>query len=119
MSPTVWPGAGRADHRTRQAPEKALDARIMDALERLGFFVTRLQQPRRSGVTAGVPDLFAVHVGWRLAVWIELKAKGRKRNMAQDHWHATVQAAGQHVLTVYSVADLVEGLRACGAPLRG
>jgi hypothetical protein len=101
------------------APEKSVDARITRALRDLGFVVTRLQQPRRSGVTAGVPDLYAIHPAWRLAVWFELKATGGRLSKAQQGWHRVAQAAGVPVFTVTDTRDLVAALQQCGAPIQG
>jgi hypothetical protein len=99
--------------------EKTVAQHVKAALRSLGFVVNDLQQPRRTMQTIGLPDLYAQHAAWQLRVWVEVKRPGGRVSAAQTVWHATERAAGGHVLVVYGVADLLEGLAALGAPLRG
>lgn len=102
---------------TRRAPEKAVEADVDRALLRMGFDVTRLSQPRASGLTLGLPDRYASHAAWGLRIWIEIKAGKNKPSAHQLAWHARERAAGGIVLVVWSVEDLVRELRALGAPI--
>lgn len=104
--------------RTRQHPEKAIEADLITALRRMGFRVTKTSQPRASMVTPGIPDLYAVHPAWGLRVWVEVKAPGGKVSHAQAVWHEGERAAGGTVLVIRSVGELVEELRALGAPIQ-
>lgn len=120
QGPCRWAGCGCAGFQVRarrDRAEKAVDAAVMRALRGLGFFVSRFQQPRATMVTRGVPDLYALHAGWRLAVWIELKAPRGRLSLPQQQWQATAAAAGVAVLTIRSVDDLLAGLATLGAPI--
>jgi hypothetical protein len=97
--------------------EKTVQQHVKQALASLGFHVSDLSQPRRTMQTVGLPDLWAMHPRWRLALWIEVKRPGGKVSLAQSAWHQVARDAGVHVLVVWGVADLVEGLKALGAPL--
>ena len=97
--------------------EKDLDAAVMKALDQMGWFVVRLQQPRATKQTEGTPDLYAMHPVWQLAVWIELKRSDSTLSLHQRFWHAMARESGVPVLVVRSTHDLVEGLRQLGAPI--
>lgn len=76
--------------------EAALQAHIVKLLEHLGFKVWRTSQYRRANVTAGLPDLYALHPQTG-GVWIEVKAPDGVLSPAQldfqaacrkcDVWH--------------------------------
>lgn len=101
----------------RGAPEKEVEHAVDQALLQLGFDVTRISQARESNQTPGIPDRYARHPRWGLRVWIEVKAGRNTLSRYQKAWHAAERAAGGHVLTVWSVEDLLIGLRALGAPI--
>lgn len=100
----------------RATPEKALDAAVTRVLRLFGFSITRLQQTRASRQTAGVPDLYVVHTGYRITAWLELKAPKGRVSRTQAAWHATVAAAGGQVAVVHDVDELIEALIAFGLP---
>ena len=102
---------------TRRAPEKRVQAAVKRALTTLGFGVSDLSQPRASMVTPGIPDLYVTHGRWGLALWIEVKAGKNDLSPAQRAWHREAEAAGATVLTVWSVDDLVAGLKGLGVPI--
>jgi hypothetical protein len=104
---------------TRKAPEKAVQRAVTKALKTLGFHISDLSQPRASMQTPGLPDLFAMHAGWKVAFWVEVKAPGGKLSVAQEAWHREAHASGVRVMTVDSVAALVSELsRIDNVPLR-
>jgi hypothetical protein len=103
----------------RRLPEKEVEADIDRTLKALGFEVTRFSQPRASKQTLGIPDRYARHARLGLRLWIEVKAGKNRLSRHQEAWHVAERAAGGHVVTVWSVQDLVEELRALGVPLTG
>ncbi len=102
-------------HRPREAArsreEKDVDAAVMELLRGLGWRVSRFQQARQSKITAGVPDLYAMHPRLQLAVWVELKAPDGRRSPAQVAWHQAAAECGVPVLVATSAADLAEQLQ--------
>lgn len=106
------PRVGRA----RNGSEKLLDARVTRALRQLGFLVSRFQQPRRSGITAGVPDLFVAHRRTG-GFWVELKTPSGRLSSAQEEWIRAHEEAGVKTIVVRSVLDLLRRLRELGFPI--
>lgn len=100
----------------RRAPEKAVQAACKRLLTLAGFHVSDLSQSRATQQTAGLPDLYAMGHGH--AVWVEVKAPNGRVTPAQEAWHETARANGQTVLVPRSAADLIEPLRALGAPIQ-
>lgn len=102
----------------RSAPEKAVQRAVADALARMGFRVSDLSQPRASMQTPGLPDLYAHHPRWRICLWVEVKAPRGRLSPTQAAWHEAERAAGGTVVVARSAADLIEPLRALGAPIQ-
>ena len=103
----------------RRLPEKEVEADVDRTLKTLGFEVTRFSQPRASKQTLGIPDRYARHPRLGLRLWIEVKAGKNRLSAHQEAWHAAEHAAGGHVVTVWSVGNLIEELRVLGVPLAG
>ena len=101
-----------------EGSEKAIERDVINAAETLGFAVSKTSQPQRPvGMTVGIPDLYMAHPRWRLRLWVECKGPGNTPTEAQRAWHDTEREAGGNVCVVTSVADLIENLKAMGAPL--
>lgn len=83
----------------------------------MGWHVSKFSQPRNTMQTPGIPDLYARHWRLKLRVWIEVKAPGNGPTLAQRQWHRDERECGGEVLIVRSVDELVEDLRALGAPI--
>lgn len=110
---------GAAAHTSRRhAPEKEVDRAVTRDLRALGCEVVNLSQARASKQTPGVPDKLALHAGWGLAVWVELKSAAGTTSPAQDAMHASLRAAGHHVVTARCTADVTRYLKALGAPIQ-
>lgn len=109
--------ATTATQRRDRRPEKQIEAEIIRNLRILGFGVTKTSQPRPSMMTLGVPDLYAVHAGWRLRFWVEVKAGTNQPSPAQLAWHAQERAAGGHVLVAWSWSDVQREVARMGAPI--
>jgi len=107
----------RAAVRRRGAPEKRVQAAIRRALSVLGFQVYDLTQPRATKMPIGLPDLYARHRGWRIRLWIEVKAGRRQPTPAQAAWIADEREAGGHAIVARSVGDVLDALRELGAPI--
>ena len=103
--------------RRRGAPEKRVQGAIRRALSVLGFQVHDLTQPRATMLPIGLPDLYARHTGWRVRLWIEVKAGRRQPTPAQAAWIADEIAAGGHAIVARSVDDVLRALREMGAPI--
>lgn len=101
----------------RAAPEKRLQHQIRRALETLGFDVTSTSQPQRAMMTAGIPDLYARHPRWKLRLWIEVKTPRGRVRPAQAAWIEAERAAGGHAIVARSLGDVLDALRAAGAPI--
>lgn len=101
----------------RGAPEKRLQWEIRRALETLGFDVTSTSQPQRAMMTAGIPDLYARHPRWKLRLWIEVKTPRGRVRPAQAAWIEAERAAGGHAIVARSLGDVLDALRAAGAPI--
>lgn len=101
----------------RAAPEKRLQWEIRRALETMGFDVTSTSQPQRAMMTAGIPDLYARHPRWRIRLWIEVKTPRGRVRPAQAAWIEAERAAGGHAIVARSVGDVLDALRAAGAPI--
>lgn len=98
--------------------EKHVERDIMRALETMGFDVSKTSQPRPSMVRIGIPDLYARHPRWGIRLWIEVKRPGIGRlSAAQRHWIEVEREAGGLAIVADSVADLLDHLRAMGAPV--
>jgi hypothetical protein len=95
--------------------EDEVENDVIVELEALGFDVVKLSQHGRpKGMTEGIPDLYARHVGRRLRVWIEVKQATGDVRPEQKRWHKTERDAGGEVWTVWCLRDLREFLTAKG-----
>lgn len=109
--------------RKRNDPEKRVQSAIKRNLKTLGFSVMDLSQPRRSMMPLGLPDLYVRHQGWQIRLWIEVKAPNRKKQKAgglsfeQLTWIRDEREAGGNVCVAYSLDDVLEALKALGAPI--
>jgi hypothetical protein len=89
--------------------ETELQRAIKKALEALGVWVIRTQTSGRTGPRSiatgepGMPDLYAVGLGW-----LEVKTETGKLSEDQRAWHARAQALGVRVAVVRSVKEAVE-----------
>ena len=73
--------------------ERAILARVRQLLLDIGCQVYSLSQTRRSHVSAGLPDMYALHA--RLGgFWIEGKRPGGKQSPAQVAFQHACAAAG-------------------------
>lgn len=101
-------------------PEARVQRDIVEALERLGFFVSKFDQGYRQDgstrQTPGIPDLHAMHPGWGLTLWVEVKAGSNTPTDHQKAWIQTAREAGQVAIVAYSVEEVVEALEDAGAP---
>ena len=101
--------------------EKQVERAIIRELTGIGCNVTKLSQPQRAMMTAGIPDLYVRHSAWGLRVWVEVKTPKGKVSLAQRVWHDFEREAGGTVLVVRSALDAVEQiaeLRTQAAPRR-
>jgi hypothetical protein len=94
--------------------EKDVEQDIDSELERLGFSITRLSQARASKQTPGIPDRYARHIARKRRIWIEVKQPGGELTADQKAWQKEERDAGGEVITVWSVEDLQDELRARG-----
>ena len=96
--------------------EKQIEAGIALDLRRLGWHVTKTSQHARpQGMTAGIPDLYAMHPRHG-GIWIEVKTpKGRLRD-SQKAWHADAERCGVPVVVARSTADVLGALSLADAP---
>lgn len=99
------------------SPEKAVQQAVTRFLAALGYVVSDMSQPRASMQTAGLPDLYAMHPRLGHALWVEVKTPKGRVSPAQTAWHDAARRAGQTVVVARSASDLVEPLRALGAPI--
>ncbi len=109
----------------KSKPETNLQAAIVDALEKLGRTVIRIQcgkvQVRRGWMNlapAGTPDLYVVGFGFGLSgtvarkgVWLETKTPTGELNPDQKKMHRTLREGGEYVDVVRSVREAVEACR--------
>lgn len=102
----------------RTQNEKAVQREVTRFLSALGFDVDDMSQPRATMQAEGIPDLYAVHAGLSLRLWVECKSATGRLRPAQAAWHERERAAGGTVLVARSAADLVAPLKALGAPIR-
>lgn len=103
--------------RKRAAPEKRVQSAVVKNLRAMGWFVTSFSQPQRAMMTAGVPDLCAMH--WKYGtIWIEVKAPGGKCRTAQLAWHGHARKSGARVIVVDSIDSLVGGLKELGVQIQ-
>lgn len=114
-APELMPARPHTAPPLDRRPEKTVQADIVRFLHALGCHVSDLSQPRATMQTEGIPDLFVMAVGG--AFWCEVKTRRGRVSAAQQAWHDRARAAGQTVIVARSAADLVDPLRALGAPL--
>jgi len=109
----------RARYRQEGPPplEKSVERAIIGAAEALGFYVTKLSQPRATKQTPGIPDLYLQHRMHRWHGWCEVKRPGGKTTPAQDVWHDCERKSGGIVIVAESVDSFVEGLEEAGFPV--
>src|SRR5512136_52723 len=101
----------------RAQPEKAVQRAIVRGLRTLGMTVQDLTQPRRTMMPAGLPDLLAWHTGWKIHLWIEVKAGRNMPSPAQLAWHHEARAVGMNVTLAWSLGDVLDELVRLGAPI--
>lgn len=101
----------------RAVREKSVQRDIVCALQTLGFTVDDLTQPRATMMPLGLPDLYARHAAWQMRLWIECKSATGRTRLTQLAWHQAERAAGGSVIVARSVAEVIDGLRALGAPI--
>lgn len=94
--------------------EKDFEAQVIAECARLGFDVVKMSQPQRVMATVGTPDLYLRHPTRRIRLWCEVKAPGGRVRPAQKRWHVAEREAGGEVITVWTMADLYDELRARG-----
>jgi len=109
-TPKYRPSQVRLELQDEGDVEQDVDAE----LDRLGFDITRFSQPRRSKQTEGIPDRYARHRLRKCRLWIEVKQPGGTVSDDQKRWHKTERDSGGDVVTVWSVRDLHDELRARG-----
>jgi hypothetical protein len=88
--------------------ETELQAAIIHALSRLGWWVWRVNAGTRGGVRMapkGTPDICVVAP---VEGWLEVKLPGERLRPAQSMWHARAGRLGVRVAVVTSVAQAVE-----------
>lgn len=93
--------------RVSSKPETTLQAAIVEALQRAGRIVIRVQSGQvrvRGGwmhlAPKGTPDLYVV--GWG---WLETKTEDGKLSPEQERMHALIGGAGELITVVRSVAE--------------
>jgi hypothetical protein len=87
--------------------ETVLQASIIRALSRLGWWVWRVNAGARGGVRmapSGTPDICVVAP---VEGWLEVKLPGGNLRPAQELWHARAHRMGVRVAVVTSVAQAV------------
>lgn len=88
---------------TAPPTERQVQRTIVRILRQVGFKVYVFSDRRRV-VTPGIPDLYALHPGKRIATWIEVKAPGQLlRREQQQFAHDCIMAGVPH-LTVDAVS---------------
>ncbi len=98
--------------RVSSKPETTLQASIVEALQRAGRIVIRVQSGQvkvRGGwmhlAPKGTPDLYVV--GWG---WIETKTEDGKLSPEQERMHALIGGAGELITVVRSVAEALHAV---------
>lgn len=90
--------------------ESAIQGEIWTALERIGCKVSSTSQYRPSRQALGMPDLFVVHVAWKVHTWLEVKRPGEKPTKVQEAWHAASREAGCPVYVVHSAEEALRAI---------
>ena len=67
------------------------------------------------GVRKGWPDLEVLYGG--KAIFLELKAPGKKLEPHQSEVHRQIKLAGCEVFTIHSLSEAAMALEVCGVPL--
>lgn len=102
-------------------PEATVQRELVHCLEHLGFFVSKFDQGYRQDgstrQTPGIPDLYALHAGQEMSVWVEVKAGSNTPTPHQEAWHEEARAAGENVVVAWCVDDLISGLQDAGFPI--
>jgi hypothetical protein len=80
--------------------------------------VNSFSQARASKQTPGIPDLYVWHTGYRIALWIEVKAGRNKLTSEQLVWHREAKACGISVCVAYSMEDVLDELRKMGVVIQ-
>jgi hypothetical protein len=99
--------------------ETALSRSIRMALERLGYWVERIQSGQVPALysgkvryihcaSPGTPDLLVIDA---VPTWLEVKLPGAKLRPQQADWHRRAANKGVRVATVRSVADALRAVR--------
>jgi hypothetical protein len=98
--------------------ETALSRSIRSALEKLGYWVERIQSGQvKVGqnfvhcASPGTPDLLVIA---ERPTWLEVKTPGARLRPAQSDWHRRAANKGVRVATVRSVAEALEAVRGNG-----
>lgn len=96
--------------RRRGKPETDLQTAIQDGLEKLGFWVMRVNAGKRGRVRMapkGTPDLLCLLP----YLWLEVKRPGEELNDNQVIWHEKAKKEGIPCCIVSSVGDAVTAVR--------
>lgn len=101
----------------RRGPEQGVYEACCDLLRACGFLYWRLSQARASQQSPGLGDLFAIHIGYRLIVWIETKARHGKLSVDQRIFRQAILDAGGLYVSPRSPDDLADYLRLMGVPV--
>lgn len=98
--------------RVNSKPETTLQASIVEALQRAGRIVIRVQSGQvkvRGGwmhlAPKGTPDLYVI--GWG---WLETKTEDGKLSPEQERMHALIGGAGELITVVRSVAEALHAV---------
>jgi len=89
--------------------ETDISRNIRKALEKLGFWVIRLQSSGRRGSRSmatgepGLPDLYLPGIGH-----LEIKVPGKDLSKTQVEWHAKAESFGVPVAVARGVSDAVK-----------
>lgn len=103
--------------------EKAIQADIVKNMRAIGWFVSTFSQAQRAQMTAGVPDVIAMHERFG-TFWIEVKRPQRRNEKGggcsteQLQWHAHARRCGTTVIVAYEWADVQAELARRGMDLR-
>jgi hypothetical protein len=86
-------------------PEYYVRRDIKLMAEALGFAVYDLEQNRKTRQTPGLADLYLLHRGFKLELWVETKAGNNTPSPAQEIFYELVWASGGIVVWCWSDED--------------
>jgi len=124
--------AAASEPKRRRTPEHTFQSwadRLIDRIVLPPMFVTGIDHASQTtdnararmagrGIKFGLPDMFVAQRDGHLlhSVWLELK-RGTSLSAAQVGVHVAMRAAGLHVWTCRTMADVVASLRDAGVAL--